>query len=153
MGPFTRIAAAPVEAPVTVSLTHDQRRRARLRVTLSNGEAAGVALPRGAVLRDGDVLEDDAGHAITVRAAEESLSVATTHDAHLLARAAYHLGNRHVALQIEPLRLTYTHDHVLDEMCRKLGLAVRAERGPFEPEAGGYAASHEHSHAGGHSHD
>ena len=154
MGPFTRVVERPTGAvSSTVSLTHDQRRRARLRVTLADGTSVGVALRRGVVLRDGDVLADDEGHLLAVRAAEESLSVVRTDDAHLLARAAYHLGNRHVALQIEPGRLAYPHDHVLDAMCRELGLAVHAERGPFEPEAGGYAGPHEHSHVGGHSHD
>jgi len=150
MGPFTRVVeGSATSASSTVSLGHDQRRRARLRVTLADGTVVGIALRRGVVLRDGDVLADDEGHLLAVRAAEESLSVASTPDAHLLSRAAYHLGNRHVALQIEPGRLAYPHDHVLDAMCRELGLEVREERAPFEPEAGGYATGHAHAHSHG----
>ncbi|HXS31813.1 MAG TPA: hypothetical protein VN755_13330, partial [Steroidobacteraceae bacterium] len=73
-------------------------------------------------------------------------------DPQLLARAAYHLGNRHVALQVRASVLCFLHDHVLDDMLRGLGLQVRVETLPFEPEGGAYAR-HEHAHGQAHSHD
>jgi urease accessory protein len=146
------------DAAETVSLTlaYEDRRRSRLRARLDDGAEVALLLPRGTVLRDGDCLggEDD-GPAVRVRAAAETLSVARTADPHLLCRAAYHLGNRHIALQIGPGRLAYQHDHVLDGMVRDLGLTVATEETPFEPEAGGYrhegTAGHDHAH--GHAHD
>jgi urease accessory protein len=81
-----------------------------------------------------------------IRAAGEHVSVVESDDPHLLARAAYHLGNRHVALRIERGRLIYSKDHVLDGLCRELGLAVSEQILPFEPEAGGYAGGHGHAH-------
>jgi urease accessory protein len=77
-----------------------------------------------------------------ILAAPEQVSVARTDDALLLARACYHLGNRHVALQITPGELRYLADHVLDDMVRGLGLAVTQESAPFEPEAGAYSHGH-----------
>ncbi|HET9933167.1 MAG TPA: urease accessory protein UreE [Polyangiaceae bacterium] len=135
------------EATLVLPLDHEQRRRARLRVMLPSGEAIGISLPRGGSLRDGDKLRASAdGTVARVRAAPEHVSVAETSDAHLLTRGAYHLGNRHVALRIERVRLIYPHDHVLDGLCRELGLSVSQQILPFEPEPGGYAG--EHSHGG-----
>lgn len=133
------------EAELTLSLDHEQRRRARLRVTLPSGEAVGIALPRGGSLKDGDKLRSSAdGSVARVRAAPEHVSVAETRDPHLLTRGAYHLGNRHVPLRIERERLIYPHDHVLDGLCRELGLSVSVQILPFEPEPGGYAGEHGH---------
>jgi urease accessory protein len=102
-------------------------------------------LPRGEILRGGDALLAEDGTVIEVRAAPELCSVARTRDAHLLARACYHLGNRHIALQVGPGWLRYLHDHVLDEMVAALGLEVTEDCVPFEPEAGAYpGASHGH---------
>ena len=67
-----------------------------------------------------------------------------------LARASYHLGNRHVALEIGPDWVRYSHDHVLDDMLRGFGLEVRVEERPFEPEGGAYVAASHHAHS--HSH-
>lgn len=140
-------AADEREASIVLPLDHEQRRRARLRVMLPSGEAVGISLPRGGSLRDGDKLRASSdGSVARVRAAPEHVSVAETHDPHLLTRGAYHLGNRHVALRIERVRLIYPHDHVLDGLCRELGLSVSEQILPFEPEPGGYAG--EHSHAG-----
>jgi urease accessory protein len=139
----------------TATLTLDERRRSRLRLTLDDGREAALLLPRGSALRDGDLLgaEGGGGDVIVVRAAPESLSVASTPDAHTLLRGAYHLGNRHVPVQIGAGWLAYEHDHVLDDMVRGLGLTVEARRAPFEPEGGAFR--HEgngHTHGGGHSH-
>lgn len=131
-------------SPIRIPLSHDQRRRSRLRVVLADGREIGLFLPRGSVLRDGDWLRSEEGVLARVAAAPELVSVAATTDPHLLARAAYHLGNRHVPLQIELQHVVYPHDHVLDGLCRELGLSVSDALLPFEPEAGGYAGEHRH---------
>jgi urease accessory protein len=118
----------------TLLLTSEERRKNRLRARLEDGREAGIILPRGTILHDGDCLSDGTT-LVVVRAAHESLSVATTPDPHLLLRAAYHLGNRHVALQIGPDWLAYQHDHVLDDLTRGLGLLVTLEKRGFEPTA------------------
>jgi len=134
-------------------LPFDARSRSRLRATLTSGEEAGIVLPRGQVLRGGDLLLASDGRVIQVKAASETLSTVRSSEPGVLARAAYHLGNRHVALQIGPGWLRYGHDHVLDDMVRGLGLAVTVEQAPFEPEAGAYhGASHAHSHDHSHEH-
>ena len=138
----------------TVTLDVDSRIKSRLRVTLDDGREAGLMLERGHLLRGGELLADaDGSQLIRVVAAPETVSTVRCADPHLLARAAYHLGNRHVPLQIEPGLLRFQHDHVLDDMLRGLGLTVEAEQAPFEPEAGAYqSAPHGHSHAHGNDH-
>lgn len=138
----------------TVTLDVDSRIKSRLRVTLDDGREAGLMLERGHLLRGGELLADAAGsQVVRVLAAPEAVSTVRCSDPHLLARAAYHLGNRHVPLQIEPGLLRYQHDHVLDDMLRGLGLTVEAEQAPFEPEAGAYqSAPHSHSHSHAHDH-
>jgi urease accessory protein len=142
---LTALAPQGPTAQVTqeLSLSFDQRRRARLRTTLTDGTPVGLMLDRGLALKEGDVLRSDDGTLLVrVRAAGEHLSRVSTDDPHLLTRAAYHLGNRHVALQVAPGQLCYPHDHVLDGMCRELGLAVEQIIAPFEPEHGGYGHGH-----------
>jgi urease accessory protein len=137
-----------------LTLTFDDRRRSRLLARLDDGREVALRLPRGTVLRHGDLLRADEDHlVIEVRAAAEHLSVGATSDAHLLTRAAYHLGNRHVPLQIAPGWVAYAHDHVLDDLARGLGLDVSARVAPFEPELGAFqhdGAQHQHHH---HDHD
>jgi urease accessory protein len=140
-----------------LTLTFEERRRSRRLARLDDGREAALQLPRGTVLVDGQLIAVE-GEAwlVVVRAAEESLSVARAADPHLLARAAYHLGNRHVPVQIGAGWVAYEHDHVLDGMVRALGLAVEARRQPFEPEAGGYRHdnnNHHHDHRHHHHHD
>ncbi|BBV97456.1 MULTISPECIES: urease accessory protein UreE [Pseudomonas] len=138
----------------TVTLDVDSRIKSRLRVTLDDGREAGLMLERGHLLRGGELLADaDGSQLIRVLAAPETVSTVRCADPHLLARAAYHLGNRHVPLQIEPGLLRFQHDHVLDDMLCGLGLTVEAEQAPFEPEAGAYqSAPHGHNHAHGNDH-
>ena len=129
-----------------------ERAKSRLRAVLDNGEEAGLFLERGSVLRHGDLLLADDGRIVEVQAASETVSTVHTDDGLMLARACYHLGNRHVALQIGPGWLRYSHDHVLDDMLRGFGLSVKVEQAPFEPEGGAYVAAphaHPHSHAHG----
>jgi urease accessory protein len=148
---LTHKLSSPAPAAATVTLTLDQRQRRRLRVMLDDGREAGIFLERAEGLRDGDCLSGDDGPVILVRAAAESLSCVVCDEPLLLARACYHLGNRHVPLQIAVGRLCYRHDHVLDEMVRGLGLAVTCEQAPFEPEPGAYGrAEGGHGHHHGH---
>ncbi len=131
----------------SVTLSYDQRTRARQKVELDSGEIAGLFLPRGHVLRPGQRLAADSGELVEVRAAAEAVSTVYVDDPLLLARACYHLGNRHVALQIEAGFLRYQRDHVLDKMVAGLGLGVEHESAAFEPEAGAYdGGGHGHHH-------
>jgi urease accessory protein len=132
-----------------VTLPIDIRVKSRARVTLNDGREAGLMLPRGLLLRGGDLLAtEDGSEVVEVIAAPESVSVVRCTDPWLLARACYHLGNRHVPLQVMPGEVRYHHDHVLDDMLRQFGLEVTFAHLPFEPEAGAYASeSHGHSHA------
>jgi urease accessory protein len=141
----------PRAAERKLKLPFSERSKSRFLALLDNGEEAGLFLERGSVLRHGDLLLADDGRVVMVEAASETVSTVHTSDAVMLARASYHLGNRHVALQIGTGWLRYQHDHVLDDMLRGFGLEVRVEEAPFEPEGGAYvAASHAHSHT--HSH-
>ena len=148
---FIEKLAADMPASTTVTLPRDQRVKSRLRVTLDDGRAAGIFLPRGETLKNGDCLRSEEGDVVRVIAADETVSAMHCRDPLLLARACYHLGNRHVPLQIEETRLCYQHDHVLDEMLRGLGLSVTVEQAPFEPESGAYGSAssgghHHHAH-------
>ena len=148
------IEKTAIEGAVTTTLTLPLhlRIKSRLRVTLDDGEEAGLFLERGTTLKEGDILVSEEGARIGVKAAAETLSVVRDDDPHLLARACYHLGNRHTAIQIEPGRVSYLHDHVLDEMLRGLGMAVTVEEAPFEPEPGAYGGSAEKGRSGHHHH-
>ena len=137
-----------------LTLSFEDRRKSRLRAYLDDGREVGVFLARGTILHDGDLLvDDDETVLVVVKAHTETLSVARTADHLLLARAAYHLGNRHVPLQVGADWLAYGHDHVLDDMVRALGLCVVVEQRPFEPEAGGYGRGHAESQPTAHAHE
>lgn len=134
----------------SLELPFERRTKSRLRCELDGGVTIGVFLPRGTVLRHGTLLRTTDGLIVAIHAAAEDVSTVSCDDAHLLTRVAYHLGNRHVPLEIGPHFLRYQHDHVLDAMVRGLGAEVRFERAPFEPEAGAYGGGHRHRH---HHHD
>jgi urease accessory protein len=141
----------PRGAELKLVLPFGDRAKSRLRAVLDNGEEAGLFLERGSVLRNGDLLLAADGRVIEVQAATETVSTVRTVDALMLTRASYHLGNRHVALEIGPGWLRYQHDHVLDDMLRGFGLEVVVEQAPFEPEGGAYvAAAHAHAHPHAH---
>ena len=144
--------AVPVELDGVVVLDFDARQKHRFLAKLEGGGELAVELPRGSVLADGDYLATGEHSGVLVRAAAEELSVARAPDALLVARVAYHLGNRHVALQIEPTGVKYRHDHVLDDMCRRLGAEVSFESAPFSPEGGAYGRGGHHEHRS-HHHD
>lgn len=136
----------PLAADARLTLAFEQRSRSRLRTQLDDGTEVGLFLPRGRVLRHGDRLRASDGRIVEVCAALETVSTVHAADPLLLLRAAYHLGNRHVALAITADALRYRHDHVLDAMVAQLGLAVGVEQAPFEPEAGAYGGGHHHQH-------
>ena len=134
----------PTAPAATLTLPFELRQKSRLRAHLDDAREVALMLPRGTVLRHGDLLKADDGSVIEVRAASEQVSTVQSDDALLFARACYHLGNRHVPLQIARDWLRYLRDHVLDQMVQGLGLQVTHESQPFEPEAGAYQA-HAHS--------
>jgi len=140
------------ENQATLTLPFELRQKSRLKATLDNGMEVGLMLPRGGLLRGGDVLRAEDGTLIKIVAAAETVSKVTHEDPLMRARASYHLGNRHVPLQITQNYLCYTHDHVLDEMVIGLGLNVECVMAPFEPEAGAYGGGHKHSHDDDHEH-
>ena len=145
----------------TLTLVKDQREKSRLKVTLDDGREGGLFFPKGTSFQDGDVLISTDGETLVeIKAAPETVSTVTCNDPLLLAKACYHLGNRHVPLQIDKNVLRYQHDHVLDDMVKGLGLKVATEEAPFEPEAGAYHsagegdhAHHGHGHNHSHNHD
>ena len=150
------LAKPLVQRAAQLVLDWDIRQKSRFDTVASDERHVGVFLPRGTVVRGGDVLLTQDGSLLRVVAAPQPvlrITACPDHPAHEqafdLMRAAYHLGNRHVPLQIEAGFLRYQHDHVLDDMVIGLGLSVAVEEAPFEPEAGAYKnapASHGHHH-------
>lgn len=151
MKEFTDKIETAAEIYATLTLPFDLRQKSRQRVQLDNGEEASLLLKRGPTLQNGDLLAAEDGTAIKVVAADEQLSSVVCEDVLLFARACYHLGNRHTPLQIVKERLSYLHDHVLDDMLAGLGLQVNIISAPFEPESGAYGG-HTSDSAEGHSH-
>lgn len=147
-----RVIAPNPQTPVqhTLTLPYERRSVSRQRVMLDDGTEAGLLLPRGVTLQDGSLLQAENGVVVRVHAAAETVSTLVCTDVLALARACYHLGNRHVPLEISLHRLCYLHDPVLDEMLHGLGLHVTVTQAPFEPEAGAYGgkptAHHHHPH-------
>ena len=139
--PFADVREPPADVMV---LAFDARTRSRGKGVTETGEEIAWFLERGIYLRDGDCLQGPTGRLVKVSAAPEPVSRAKTKDTYLLTRAAYHLGNRHVPLQIDAAGLSYQPDHVLDDMIRSLGLTVDLEDLPFQPEDGAYHSGHHH---------
>jgi urease accessory protein len=129
----------------TVTLTFDARCKSRLLVELDSGERAGLMVERGRILRGGDRVRLEDGREAEIVAADEPLIEAASADPVLIAKAAYHLGNRHVAVQVMSDRLRCLADHVLADMLRGLKLEVRFITAPFDPESGAYGAHHAHA--------
>lgn len=144
--------AASDDVDGVLTLTFAARQRSRLRGKLDDGTEVALWMPRGTVLRGGDRLLTACGRSILVRAAAESVSIARSGDPQQIARACYHLGNRHVAVEILRDGVRYLHDHVLDTMLRGLGFDAEAEHAPFEPEDGAYRGGHGHAHGATHGH-
>ncbi len=148
---FTQRLQQPADAIYSLTLPFELRIKGRLKVTLDSGEAAGLFLDRGPILRGGDLIATDDGIVASVVAAPEKVSTVKSDDMLLLSRVCYHLGNRHTPLHIEAGMARYQHDHVLDDMVRGLGLEPVVEMAKFEPEAGAYGEHHS-DHLGGHHH-
>jgi len=151
------LAPALVKRAAAVELDWDVRQKSRFDATDSQGRTLGVFLPRGTAVRGGDVLVAEDGSLIRVVAAPQPVLVVTHCTQHGtpfdLLRAAYHLGNRHVQLELKPDHLKLEPDHVLADMLRQMHLIVREAQEAFEPEGGAYAAggpAHAHAHAHAH---
>ncbi|HAO74261.1 MAG TPA: urease accessory protein UreE [Pseudomonas sp.] len=143
-----RIAARP-GWQAELELTYDARSKSRLRCFSTSGEDVGLFLERGQPpLADGECLLAADGRVVRVRARPEQLLHVTCASAFELTRAAYHLGNRHVALQVGDGWLRLLDDYVLKDMLLQLGAQVEHIEAPFQPEHGAYGGGHHHSHAG-----
>lgn len=136
-------AASPIAELV---LPFEQRQKSRLLATLSSGEEAALFMPRGTILRGGEWLKAKDGRIVQVVAAIERVMQVKCKDANSLARAAYHLGNRHVPLQVGDGWLRLEADHVLKDMLIGLGAQVEEIEAPFEPESGAYSSDGHHTH-------
>ncbi len=164
------------ETVLEIVLPYDSRKKSRLHTQTVCGKEAGLFLERGNILKEGDLLCAESGEVVRIRAADEEISTASCTDKLLLLKAAYHLGNRHVPLQVgesnvgfsffklfKKYWLRYQPDYVLDDMLVKMGLSVVHEKAPFHPESGAYGSAtninatefkliQSHSHHG-HAHD
>jgi urease accessory protein len=128
----------------TAHLSFEERSKSRLLLRLDSGAQAALVVERGRLLRGGDRVRTLDGREVVIIAAEESLLEVSSDDATAIARAAFHLGNRHVAVQVMANRLRFLNDRILEDMVKGLGLEVRAVRAPFEPEGGAYGHHHAH---------
>jgi urease accessory protein len=152
------LAPVLVKRATTIELDWDVRQKSRFAATDSAGRDLGIFLPRGTLVRGGDVLVAEDGSMVRVIAAPQPVLVITHCKSHGtpfdLTRAAYHLGNRHVPIELQPDHLKIEPDHVLADMLRAMHLIVTEQNLAFEPEGGAYAAGHGggHSH-GAHGHD
>ncbi|WOB43576.1 urease accessory protein UreE [Thermoleptolyngbya oregonensis NK1-22] len=170
---------AEVFPELTLLLTAEERVRSRHYFESLEGVPCSLQLPRGTVLRDGDVLLAASGERVRVVARPEPVVTVTAHTPLALLRAAYHLGNRHVPLEVAETYLRFSPDSVLQDMVAKMGLHLQLEERPFQPETGAYEGlgfggqepghshhhshrdsdqdsrhhSHQHSHDYGHDHD
>lgn len=149
------LAPVLLRRAATVELDWDTRARSRFDATDSQGRTLGVFLPRGTVVRGGDVLVAEDGSLVRVIAAPQPVMVIRHCSQHGtafdLTRAAYHLGNRHVGIELQPDHLKIEPDPVLADMLRSLHLLVDEQSAPFEPEGGAYGAGG-HGHGHGHAH-
>ena len=155
------LAPVLLKRATTVELDWDVRQKSRFAATDSAGRELGIFLPRGTLVRGGDVLVAEDGSLIRVIAAPQTVLRITPCAVHGspfdLTRAAYHLGNRHVPIELTPEHLQIEPDHVLADMLRAMHLTVVELQAPFEPEGGAYAAHghghHQAHHDHGHGHD
>ena len=155
------LANVLVKRASTITLDWDTRQKSRFESTDSAGRQVGIFLQRGQVVRGGDVLVGEDGSLLKVLAAPQAVLRITHCREHGtpfdLTRAAYHLGNRHVPIELQPDHLKIEPDHVLADMLRAMHMTVVTVSEPFEPESGAYgdhgASSHGHGHEHGHSHE
>jgi urease accessory protein len=156
-----RIVDHPVQDTRKADVAHlvlpfEQRQKSRFLAQLSDGREIGVMLPRGITLRHGDLLEAEDGTLIQIEAAKEKVLRVTADTPLQLARAAYHLGNRHTPVELQKSCLIFEHDLVLKEMLEGLRVRVEETDLPFEPERGAYSSGghlHHHHHEHGNESD
>ena len=155
------LAPVLLQRAAQVVLDWDTRQKSRFQATDSQGRTLGVFLPRGSVVRGGDVLVAEDGSLVRVVAAPQAVLRITPCPQHGtpfdLVRAAYHLGNRHVPIELTPAYLQIEPDHVLADMLRSMHMTVVEADLPFEPEGGAYGGhvtndGHSHHHHGAHPH-
>ena len=150
------LAPVLLKRAATVELDWDVRQKSRFDATDSQGRHLGVFLPRGTAVRGGDVLVCEDGSMVRVIAAPQPVLVITHCTEHGtpfdLTRAAYHLGNRHVPIELKPDHLKIEPDHVLADMLRAMHLIVNEANAAFEPEGGAYGQQSAHSHGHHHAH-
>lgn len=127
-----------------LTLRYEDRLKGRLRATLDSGREAGLFLERGGVLKEGDMLRAQTGEIVRVACAPEDLVTAACGEWGLFSRACYHLGNRHVPLEIGEKWVRFMPDHVLEDLAEHLGLSLSRTQAPFHPEAGAYHGGHQH---------
>ncbi|MEJ2174004.1 MAG: urease accessory protein UreE [bacterium] len=147
----TKLTSKDAGAPqARLVLPFERRQKSRLRAKLDSGEEVALSLPRGELLRGGDRVVASDGRVVEVVAQPEAVVHVTCADATALARAAYHLGNRHVPVEVGDGYLRIAADHVLEAMLQGLGATLTPIEAPFEPEAGAYGGGHHHhGEAGG----
>jgi urease accessory protein len=146
LDPHLKIARVLVARAPGLTLPFDSRCKSRLAATLDTGEEVALVLPRGTVLRDGDVLVADDGALVRVAAAPEAVLLVRAPDGLTLTRAAYHLGNRHTPVEVGVDYLKLEYDPVLADMLKRLGASVEQASLPFQPETGAYGGGHKHGH-------
>ena len=134
-----------LEVKGQLKLPFDARQKSRLRTHLASGEEVALMLPRGDILRGGDLVVASDGRVIEIVAETEKVLHITCQTSQDVTRAAYHLGNRHVPVQVGEGFLRIAADHVLEEMLQGLGASMEAMQAPFEPEAGAYGGGHRHN--------
>ena len=134
-----RLSAGDLDSVCHVlSLTAEERSRSRHPFETDDGEAIYLHLPRGTTLREGDLLRAESGELAQVRAKPEPVLTVTAERTIDLLQAAYHLGNRHVSLEITETYLRLSPDLVLQDLLNHRGLTVIEEIAPFQPETGAY---------------
>ncbi len=130
---------------LTLALIAEDRTRSRHRFITVEGEEINLQLQRGTVLREGDILADENSQAIAIVIAKpEPVVTVTAKNPLEFLRAVYHLGNRHISLEITETYLRLTPDSVLEDMVLQMGLTVTHETQPFQPESGAYHHHHDH---------
>jgi urease accessory protein len=146
-------SAYKVDVKGSLELPFEMRQKSRFKAKLASGEEVGVMLPRGEILRGGDLVTASDGRVIEVASQPEKLLHVQSENPVDLAKIAYHLGNRHVPVEVGNGYLRIAEDHVLERMVEGLGAKVTRVTAPFEPEPGAYGGvGHEHGAAKIHDH-
>ena len=146
MDVYERLPAGSQSADDRVILSYEVRQKGRFKATTVEGKELRVFLDRGQNLVPGELLKTDCGKVVEIEAAQEPVMTATCDDWHTFARACYHLGNRHVKIEVGQKTLKIVPDYVLQEMLEQLGLTVTTVDDEFVPESGAYSKGHHHHH-------